>query len=75
MEIYEKILLAQKENWRYAVATVVKTEGTVSRSAGAKMLVYGNGDTTGSVGGGSVEQQTIADCLLAMKNGEPILKG
>ncbi len=74
MDIYAKILQAQKENKIYAVATVVQTEGSVSRSPGAKMLVYGNGEVAGSVGGGSVEQQTVLDCLAAMKTGEISLK-
>lgn len=74
MDIYEKILHVQKENRPYAVATVVQTEGSAARSAGAKMLVCGNGEITGSVGGGSVEKQTIADCLAAIKAGQPVLK-
>ncbi len=74
MEFYEQVLNAKKENKVYAVATVVKTEGNTPRKPGAKMLVFADGSIVGSVGGGIVEKQTIADCLAAMKNGETNLK-
>ena len=74
MEFYEQVLNAKKENKVYAVATVVKTEGNTPRKPGAKMLVFADGSIVGSVGGGIVEKQTIADCLVAMKTGETMLK-
>ncbi len=74
MEFYEQLLKARRENRLYAAATVVSTEGDTPRKAGAKMLVLSDGTITGSVGGGVVEKQTIADCLTAMKTGEPLLK-
>lgn len=74
MEFYEQVLNAKKENKVYAVATVVKTEGNTPRKPGAKMLVFADGNIAGSVGGGIVEKQTIADCLVAMKTGETMLK-
>lgn len=74
MEIYEQILNAKKANKVYAVATVVKTEGNTPRHPGAKMVVYADGSIDGSVGGGIVEKQAAADCLVAMKTGETMLK-
>jgi len=74
MEFYEQVLRAKKENKVYAVATVVKTEGNTPRKAGAKMLIYANGDFVGSIGGGIVEKQAVADCYAAMKTGQTMLK-
>ena len=74
MEFYEQLLKAKRENRLYATATAVQTEGDTPRKAGAKMLVLADGTITGSVGGGTVEKQTIADCMKAMKTGEPLLK-
>ncbi len=74
MDIYEEILEARRQNRIYAVASVVKTEGSTSRSAGAKMLVLANGEISGSVGGGSAERQVVQDCQMAMETGEPLLK-
>jgi len=74
MEFYEQILKAKKENKIYAVASVVQTEGNTPRKPGAKMLVFSDGSISGSVGGGIVEKQAIADCLAAMKSGKTLLK-
>lgn len=74
MEFYQKVLKAKKENKVYAVASVVQTEGNTPRKAGAKMLVLADGTTHGTVGGGIVEKQAIADCLAAMKSGKTMLK-
>ena len=74
MEFYQQILNAKKENKIYATATVVQTEGNTPRKAGAKMLVFADGRVHGSVGGGIVEKQAIADCMASMKSGEAILK-
>ena len=74
MEFYQQVLKAKKENKVYAIATVVKTEGDTPRKAGAKMLVLADGSGYGTVGGGIVEKQTIADCLAVMKSGQTLLK-
>lgn len=74
MEFYEQLLKAKKENKVYAVATVVKTEGNTPRKPGAKMLVFADSTVIGSVGGGIVEKQAVADCLKAMHSGETLLK-
>ena len=74
MDFYEELLKARKENMTYATATVVKTEGSTPRSAGSKILVLSDGSAVGTVGGGVVERQTIADCKLAMRTGETMLQ-
>ena len=74
MEFYQRVMKAKKENKVYAIATVVNTEGNTPRKSGAKMLVFADGTIHGSVGGGIVEKQTIADCLAAMKTGQTQLK-
>lgn len=74
MEFYQQVLNAKRENKVYAVATVVQTEGNTPRKPGAKMLVFADGSIQGSVGGGIVEKQAAADCRIAMKSGETMLK-
>lgn len=74
MEFYQEVLNAKKENKLYATATVVRTEGNTPRKPGAKMLVLADGTISGTIGGGIVEKQAIADCMIAMKSGETILK-
>jgi len=74
MDYYEALIQARRENKTYATATVVKTEGSTPRSAGSKMLVLADGTAVGTVGGGVVERQAMADCKTAMKTGETMLK-
>lgn len=54
-----------------AVATVIASEGSSPRDAGAKMIVYGDGGTAGTVGGGRLEALTIKECLSAIEAGKP----
>ena len=74
MEFYQKVLKAKKENKVYAVASVVQTEGNTPRKPGAKMLVLADGTTHGTIGGGIVEKQAIADCMIAIRSGQTMLK-
>lgn len=52
-----------------AVVTVVSTKGSVPRKAGAKMLVYPDGRTRGSIGGGCSEGEVIRTALDIIKTG------
>ena len=74
MSIYEKIVKAEKEGRSYALATIVNTVGCTPRSAGTKMLVFTDGSTEGTVGGGLAEQLVIKDALSCMRSGRPLLK-
>jgi xanthine dehydrogenase accessory factor len=56
------------------VATIVETARSVPRHAGAKMLVYGDGTTSGTVGGGQVESLIRTDALAALDDGATRLK-
>ena len=59
MNIYEKILDLQKNKIPAALVTVVRTEGSTPRKAGAKMVVDWEGRATGTVGGGTAEAKLI----------------
>lgn len=74
MNIYEEIVEAIKNNKPYAVATIVKTIGCAPRSAGTKMIVYGDGSFSGTIGGSAVELLAIEDCKKAIISGQPALK-
>ncbi len=53
---------------------VTETTGSTPRKAGSKMLVFQDGAIKGTVGGGSVEFQTIQDALKIISCGEPFTK-
>lgn len=70
-DIYEKMLAANRDGKAVCYCVVIETKGSVPRRAGSKMLVYADGSTEGSVGGGAVESQTIEMALKALKDGKP----
>lgn len=51
------------------VACVVRDSGSVPRRCGAKMVVYPDGRTRGSVGGGIFEMLVVRDALVALREG------
>lgn len=55
------------------LATVVRTNRSVPRRPGSKMLVYADGRTAGTVGGGEMEHRVIASAGEALADGEPRL--
>jgi xanthine dehydrogenase accessory factor len=63
-------LTATIEAGRRAVsATVVETSGSVPRRPGAKMLVFEDGTTSGTIGGGAVEALVVGTALEALATG------
>ncbi len=56
-----------------ASATVVRTSRSVPRHAGSRMLVYADGATSGTIGGGEMESRVTAEALAALADGRPRL--
>jgi xanthine dehydrogenase accessory factor len=52
-----------------ALATVVRTDRSVPRRVGAAMVVFDDGRTEGSVGGGEMEARVIAEARQALVDG------
>ncbi len=71
MNVYQRILEIQAAGGRAALATVVRTSGSVPRRPGAKMLVLPDGSIEGSVGGGEMESRVIEEAQAAMADGRP----
>ena len=70
-ELLAKLLAARGTGERCVLVTVAQTRGSVPREAGAKMLVFADGQTFGTVGGGKFESLVIETALAASA---PILK-
>lgn len=54
-----------------ALATVVRTQGSVPRHAGSKMLIWPNGEIAGTVGGGLLESRVIEVGQTVIREGVP----
>ncbi|MCK4664129.1 MAG: XdhC family protein [Bacteroidales bacterium] len=61
--IYNKISLSEKDNKNLAVATIIKVTGSTPRKSGTKMIIFENGETYGTIGGGSLEKKVISDAI------------
>lgn len=72
-DIYDEVARMHRDGVAGVVATVVAVGGSTPRGAGAKMIVYPDGRTLGSVGGGAVESSTIDRALELVGSKEPLL--
>ena len=57
-ELFEALLAALRRGETAALCTILGASGSAPRGAGAKMAVFADGSTIGTVGGGSVELRT-----------------
>lgn len=71
--VYKAIGDALKEGRIAAVCTVVETRGSTPRKVGSRMLVRHDGAIVGSIGGGALEKQVIADALGVIARRTPEL--
>lgn len=72
--IAEEIAQVHRERRNCVVTTVAGATGSAPRAAGAKMIVYPGGATSGTVGGGKFESLVIAEALAGIAREEPWLK-
>lgn len=71
IDIFREFVRLAEQGTPAALAMVVETSGSSPRKAGAKMIVQGDGTTTGTVGGGKIELETVAAAQEAIRNGKP----
>lgn len=68
-QIYEELLRLSVSGQAGALATVVATSGSSPQKVGAKILINARGETTGTIGGGAIEQKVIQEALELMRSG------
>jgi len=56
---------------RAALATVVGRHGSAPQILGARLLLYEDGETVGTVGGGAIEAEVLEGCRAALRDGKP----
>ncbi len=69
--IYERMADMARQGSAGVLATVIRTQGSTPRSAGAKMLIARDGRTWGTIGGGSVEAAVIREVAGVLETGTP----
>lgn len=74
MEItFQDIGNAERNRSKAAFCVVVATQGATPRKESAKMIVYDNGKTEGTVGGGNVEFEAIETARQVIETRKPQL--
>jgi xanthine dehydrogenase accessory factor len=68
--IYE-LLDGRAAEGHAALATVIRRSGSAPQVVGARMLVYADGRTLGTVGGGAIEHQVLEACRQVLRTGKP----
>jgi xanthine dehydrogenase accessory factor len=58
----------------FVLCLVTDTEGSTPRKTGARMLVFSDGSIMGTIGGGAVEMQAIAEAKELIAGGKPFKK-
>ena len=56
-----------------ALVTIVRSNGSTPQRTGAKMLVYADGRTVGTIGGGCYENDALGKAREAIASGKPML--
>ncbi len=69
--VYEAALRAARAGRGVALATVVRTRGSVPRHAGSRMLIDPAGGLVGTIGGGCGEADVIAAARDVVEHGVP----
>lgn len=67
--LYEELAEIERTGGAAALATVVRACGAVPRHAGSKMLVFADGRTLGSIGGGEMEKRVHEAALQSLRGG------
>ncbi|NOZ60451.1 MAG: hypothetical protein GXO74_02110 [Calditrichaeota bacterium] len=75
MEInHERIADWKKKNIPFCIVTVVDSKGATPRKSGAKAIVFADGASEGTVGGGAIEVQAFREAVQVLRSGKPVLK-
>ena len=69
--ILQTMTAAQERGDAFALATIVRARGSAPRHAGTKMIVWENGRSQFTIGGGEMEARVVTEALAALADGKP----
>jgi xanthine dehydrogenase accessory factor len=71
-EVFKALAEALDQGEEVALVTIVASNGSTPQRVGAKMLVYSDGRTVGTIGGGCYENESFWKAREAIKNRKPL---
>lgn len=66
--VFEHIARSIEERKQFIICTVVHTKGSTPLKSGARMLIYADGTTVGTIGGGNIEYEAIREASRRLTN-------
>ncbi|MBC8180899.1 XdhC family protein [candidate division KSB1 bacterium] len=73
-EYIERIAELKSQGKTFCIITVVDSKGATPRKAGARAIVFKDGSSEGTVGGGAIEVEAFKVALEVLKSGKASLK-
>ncbi len=70
-EVLQRLAAFEQQGGFAVLVTIIRAYGSTPRKAGTRMLVYPDGQISGTVGGGCVEAGVRREALQLMKGAEP----
>jgi xanthine dehydrogenase accessory factor len=72
--LLDDMIEARRTRRPYYLITLAATSGSVPRQAGGRMIVYADGTSSGTIGGGKFESLVKAEALALPRKALPLLK-
>jgi xanthine dehydrogenase accessory factor len=72
-EVFSAVTEALQRGEPAALVTIVRTQGSTPQRVGAKMLVFADGRTIGTIGGGCYENDAFWKARQAIETGQPVV--
>ena len=73
MSIWRSLADLEESNQAGVLCTIIRSQGSTPRHAGSKMLVYPDGQISGTVGGGELESRVISAAVEVINDGQPLI--
>ncbi len=68
--LIEDVIEARDKYDSLAVATIIDAKSSAPRDVGTSMIIYPDGDTNGTIGGGNQEKEIIEKAVELLKEGK-----
>lgn len=72
-DVFEAVAEALQRGEPAALVTIIRAQGSTPQRVGAKMLVFPDGRTVGTIGGGCYENEAFWKARTAIENRQPVI--
>ena len=72
-DVFEAVAEALKRGESAALVTIIRAQGSTPQRVGAKMLVFPDGRTVGTIGGGCYENEAFWKARTAIETRQPVI--